>query len=46
MTDGLNLAACADYDAPTQMVKPRERNTRYVDCVQTIPKVRVIPLIP
>ena len=29
-----------DYDAPTQMVKPMERNTRYVDAVMTIPKVR------
>ena len=28
-----------DYDAPTQMVKPLERNTRYVDAVLTIPKV-------
>ena len=28
-----------DYDAPTQMVKPMERNTRYVDAVMTIPKV-------
>jgi hypothetical protein len=28
-----------DYDAPTQMVKPSERNTRYVDAVMTIPKV-------
>jgi hypothetical protein len=31
---------CADYDAPTQLVKPRERNTRYVDAVMTVPKVR------
>lgn len=28
-----------DYDAPTQMVKPMERNKRYVDAVMTIPKV-------
>ena len=28
-----------DYDAPTQMVKPKERNTRYVDAVLTIPRV-------
>lgn len=28
-----------DYDAPTQMVKPRERNVRYVNAVLTIPKV-------
>jgi len=45
----LTGAACAraglwlnipDYDAPTQMVKPLERNTRYVDAVLTIPKAR------
>lgn len=30
-----------DYDAPTQMVKPKERNERYVDAVLTIPKVLV-----
>ncbi len=29
-----------DYDAPTQMVKPAERNTKYIDMVMTIPKVR------
>ena len=29
-----------DYDAPTQMVKPKERNSRYVDMVMTVPKVR------
>ena len=28
-----------DYDAPTQLVKPAERNTRYVNAVLTIPKV-------
>lgn len=28
-----------DYDAPTQMVKPKERNTKYVNAVMTIPKV-------
>lgn len=28
-----------DYDAPTQMVKPHERNTNYVNAVLTIPKV-------
>lgn len=27
-----------DYDAPTQLVKPRDRNLRYVDAVVTIPK--------
>lgn len=30
-----------DYDAPTQLVKPKERNTRYVDAVLTIPKVQL-----
>ncbi|KAG6523734.1 probable inactive UDP-arabinopyranose mutase 2 [Zingiber officinale] len=30
----LNLA---DYDAPTQIVKPHERNARYVDAVLTVP---------
>lgn len=30
-----------DYDAPTQMVKPHERNTCYVDAVLTIPKVLI-----
>ena len=33
-----------DYDAPTQMVKPKERNTRYVDAVLTIPRVRPAPV--
>lgn len=33
-----------DYDAPTQMVKPHERNTRYVDAVMTIPKVAWLTL--
>ncbi|GFH06268.1 reversibly glycosylated polypeptide family [Haematococcus lacustris] len=33
-----------DYDAPTQMVKPRERNTRYVDCVMTVPKNTLFPM--
>ena len=33
-----------DYDAPTQMVKPLERNTRYVDMVQTIPKGVLFPM--
>lgn len=35
-----------DYDAPTQMVKPRERNVRYVNAVLTIPKVCLHPLAP
>jgi hypothetical protein len=34
-----------DYDAPTQMVKPHERNTRYVDAVMTIPKVGHMPAL-
>ncbi|EPS68143.1 hypothetical protein M569_06629, partial [Genlisea aurea] len=33
-----------DYDAPTQLVKPRERNTRYVDSVMTIPKGSLYPM--
>ena len=33
-----------DYDAPTQMVKPHERNTNYVNAVLTIPKVISAPL--
>jgi reversibly glycosylated polypeptide/UDP-arabinopyranose mutase len=33
-----------DYDAPTQMVKPRERNSRYVDAVMTIPKGTLFPM--
>eukprot|EP00877_Chromochloris_zofingiensis_P013161 jgi/Chrzof1/8099/UNPLg00144.t1 len=33
-----------DYDAPTQLSKPRERNTRYVDAVQTIPKDTLYPM--
>ena len=33
-----------DYDAPTQMVKPLERNTRYVDMCQTIPKGTLFPM--
>ena len=32
-----------DYDAPTQLVKPAERNTRYVNAVMTIPKVPSLP---
>ncbi|GMH44093.1 hypothetical protein BSKO_12028 [Bryopsis sp. KO-2023] len=32
-----------DYDAPTQMVKPWERNTRYVDAVMTVPKGSLMP---
>ncbi|KAF2282967.1 hypothetical protein GH714_043286 [Hevea brasiliensis] len=33
-----------DYDAPTQLVKPLERNTRYVDAVMTIPKSTLFPM--
>ncbi|GIL64260.1 hypothetical protein Vafri_18261 [Volvox africanus] len=33
-----------DYDAPTQMVKPRERNKRYVDAVMTVPKGTLYPM--
>ncbi|KAH9770013.1 UDP-arabinopyranose mutase [Citrus sinensis] len=33
-----------DYDAPTQLVKPRERNSRYVDAVMTIPKGSLFPM--
>ncbi|PSC73391.1 actin related 2 [Micractinium conductrix] len=33
-----------DYDAPTQMVKPMERNERYVDAVMTIPKGTLFPM--
>lgn len=37
----LNLA---DYDAPTQALKPEERNSRYVDAVLTIPARAMMPL--
>ncbi|KAF8037456.1 hypothetical protein BT93_B0374 [Corymbia citriodora subsp. variegata] len=33
-----------DYDAPTQPVKPLERNSRYVDAVMTIPKATLFPM--
>jgi reversibly glycosylated polypeptide/UDP-arabinopyranose mutase len=33
-----------DYDAPTQLVKPKERNTRYVNAVMTIPKGSLFPM--
>ncbi|CAL5325935.1 hypothetical protein CsSME_00005293 [Camellia sinensis var. sinensis] len=33
-----------DYDAPTQLVKPLERNTRFVDAVMTIPKGTLFPM--
>lgn len=37
----LNLA---DYDAPTQLVKPQERNSRYVDAVLTVPVGAMMPV--
>ncbi|XP_042515004.1 probable UDP-arabinopyranose mutase 5 isoform X2 [Macadamia integrifolia] len=37
----LNLA---DYDAPTQALKPEERNSRYVDAVLTVPLKGMMPL--
>ncbi|XP_057837900.1 probable UDP-arabinopyranose mutase 1 [Cryptomeria japonica] len=33
-----------DYDAPTQLVKPLEKNTRNVDAVLTIPKGSLFPM--
>ncbi|XXG63416.1 hypothetical protein AAC387_Pa05g1616 [Persea americana] len=33
-----------DYDAPTQLVKPLERNKRYVDSVLTKPKGTLCPM--
>ena len=33
-----------DYDAPTQLVKPAERNTTYVDAVMTVPKSTLFPM--
>ncbi len=33
-----------DYDAPTQMVKPLEKNTRYVDAVLTVPHGCLYPM--
>lgn len=37
----LNLA---DFDAPTQALKPEQRNTRYVNAVLTVPKKVLMPL--
>ncbi|XP_011084721.1 probable UDP-arabinopyranose mutase 5 isoform X2 [Sesamum indicum] len=37
----LNLA---DYDAPTQALKPSARNSRYVDAVLTVPARTMLPL--
>ncbi|XP_057819862.2 probable UDP-arabinopyranose mutase 5 [Cryptomeria japonica] len=33
-----------DYDAPTQILKPDERNTRYVDAVLTVPHGALFPM--
>jgi len=33
-----------DYDAPTQLLKVKERNTRYVDATLTVPKGALYPL--
>eukprot|EP01025_Chloroclados_australasicus_P043139 TRINITY_DN4598_c0_g1_i1.p1 TRINITY_DN4598_c0_g1~~TRINITY_DN4598_c0_g1_i1.p1 ORF type:complete len:391 (-),score=36.74 TRINITY_DN4598_c0_g1_i1:361-1416(-) len=33
-----------DYDAPTQLTKPLERNTRFVDAVMTVPKGVLYPM--
>ncbi|KAI7755837.1 hypothetical protein M8C21_024094 [Ambrosia artemisiifolia] len=35
---------CADYDAPTQALKPDMRNTRYVDAVMTVPLKSMMPM--
>lgn len=37
----LNLA---DYDAPTQALKPDQRNSRYVDAVLTVPAKAMMPV--
>nr|GMC50555.1 probable UDP-arabinopyranose mutase 5 [Ipomoea batatas]GMC91262.1 probable UDP-arabinopyranose mutase 5 [Ipomoea batatas]GME19164.1 probable UDP-arabinopyranose mutase 5 [Ipomoea batatas] len=37
----LNLG---DYDAPTQAIKQRQRNTRYVDAVLTVPAKAMMPM--
>ncbi|KAM0056679.1 putative UDP-arabinopyranose mutase [Helianthus debilis subsp. tardiflorus] len=37
----LNLA---DFDAPTQSLKPELRNSRYVDAVLTVPKNSLMPM--
>lgn len=34
----------ADYDAPTQALKPDMRNTRYVDAVMTVPLKSMMPM--
>ncbi|XP_051121449.1 probable UDP-arabinopyranose mutase 5 [Andrographis paniculata] len=37
----LNLA---DYDAPTQVLKPDQKNSRYVDAVLTVPARTMLPV--
>ncbi|GLT60473.1 hypothetical protein SLA2020_332370 [Shorea laevis] len=37
----LNLA---DYDAPTQALKPEQRNSLYVDAVMTVPATAMLPI--
>ncbi|XP_050224727.1 probable UDP-arabinopyranose mutase 5 [Mercurialis annua] len=37
----LNLA---DFDAPTQALKPAQRNTQYVDAVMTVPTGALMPI--
>ncbi|XP_044499841.1 probable UDP-arabinopyranose mutase 5 isoform X2 [Mangifera indica] len=37
----LNLA---DYDAPTQALKPQQRNSQYVDLVMTVPARALLPV--
>ena len=37
----LNLA---DHDAPTQALKPGQRNSRYVDAVMTVPARALVPI--
>ncbi|XP_038684570.1 probable UDP-arabinopyranose mutase 5 isoform X1 [Tripterygium wilfordii] len=37
----LNLA---DHDAPTQALKPNQRNSRYVDAVMTVPAGAMMPI--
>nr|GMC52066.1 probable UDP-arabinopyranose mutase 5 isoform X2 [Ipomoea batatas] len=34
----------ADYDAPTQALKPKQRNARYVDAVLTVPARALMPV--
>ena len=33
-----------DYDAPTQLLKPRERNTRFLDVTLTVPYGQLYPM--